>query len=776
MAFIPAFRTLSRIFSAITFAIFTAPPMLLPAQPLCAQDSPEAAAPASDQTIEALVNQARPATVVLLGRGRDGSSPVSGTGFLISPEGLVATNLHVIGEGRPFQVRTADGKEHAVKSVLASDRRLDLAIIQLEGQDFPALELGTPEQLPQGAPVVALGHPHGLNYSVVRGILSSRRQMEGREMLQLAIPIEPGNSGGPLLDLQGRVHGILTMKSLVTENLGFAVSAEHLKQLLQNPHPVDIAVWLRRGQLDPSQWTSLFGATWKQSPSGISVDDPGIGFGGRSLCLAKREVPEVPFEIGALVKLDNESGAAGLAFHADGADQHYGFYPTAGRLRLTHFAGPNVYSWNILADVASEYYRPGHWNYLKVRIEKDQLICSVNGHIVITSNDHSLTGGQVGLVKFRDTKAEFRRFDVGKELNAPTASPADVAHIQSILDQFANENEKHAEAEYQTTLQSLAEHAATTQYVVDQRVASLEKQIEQLKQLSDRAHIAHVVNQLRLVMARPEAEINLARVALLIAQLDNPDTDVDGYLREIDRLAGEIQTELKDGMSDREKLDVLHRQFFDQYGFHGGRVEYYTAENSYLDRVIDDREGLPITLSILYMELAGRLGLSVEGVGLPGHFIVRFRESTPARAGDSDAPDPAEHATLIDVFNGGTTMTRDDAEIQARLAGYNRLTDDLLAPASKKSIATRILRNLTNLARKENNAKALEGYIEAMLAIDEQLVDVRLMRAIMRHEQQRTEAAIADLDWILEHAGETVDLDAIEQLKQRMQSVPATGA
>ena len=89
---------------------------------------------------------------------------------------------------------------------------------------------------------------------------------------------------------------------------------------------------------------------------------------------------------------------------------------------------------------------------------------------------------------------------------------------------------------------------------------------------------------------------------------------------------------------------------FEELGFHGSRTDYYNRSNSYMNEVIDDREGLPITLSVLYLELARRLDLNVAGIGLPGHFVVRFEPSGESKAGQ-----------LIDVFDGGKPMTRDQA-------------------------------------------------------------------------------------------------------------------
>src|ERR1051325_1529538 len=100
-----------------------------------------------------------------------------------------------------------------------------------------------------------MGVPHGLENSVVQGVVSARRVMDNVNMIQLAIPIEPGNSGGPLLDSAGKVHGILSKKSVVTQNLGFAIPINSLKILLEHPNPVPLDRWVALARLDPEEWT-----------------------------------------------------------------------------------------------------------------------------------------------------------------------------------------------------------------------------------------------------------------------------------------------------------------------------------------------------------------------------------------------------------------------------------------------------------------------------------------------------------------------------------------
>src|SRR6185295_3951592 len=190
--------------------------------PLHAEDAkPVAAMPPA--TVEQSAREAGKSVVVITHTGRDGKQAGLGTGFIVSADGLIATNLHVIGEARPISVQLADGRTFEVTSVHASDRQLDLAVVRIAAEKLPALALGDSEKLPTGEAIVALGNPRGLKNSVVSGVVSGRRELEGRNMIQLALPIEPGNSGGPIVDLAGKVQGIVTLKSAVSENLGFAV-------------------------------------------------------------------------------------------------------------------------------------------------------------------------------------------------------------------------------------------------------------------------------------------------------------------------------------------------------------------------------------------------------------------------------------------------------------------------------------------------------------------------------------------------------------------------
>lgn len=670
--------------------------------------------PANSPSVEELAKKVRPSVVVITVQGRDGRREGLGTGFVVSADGLIATNRHVIGEGRRIRVETADGKSHNVRAVHASDRKLDLAVLRIEAKGLMPLELGDSAKLKDGQAVLAMGNPRGLKHSVVSGVASGQRDIDGRRMIQVAIPIEPGNSGGPLLDMHGRVHGILTIKSLVTPNLGFAVSINALKPLLKKPNPVPMAAWLTIGELDGDDWQPMYGGQWRQRAGRIIAEGMGRGFGGRTLCLSRRDAPPLPCEIAVTVRLSDERGAAGLLFHDDGGEKHYGFYPSNGQLRLTRFDGPDVFTWKVLEEKSSPHYRPGEWNTLKVRLEKDRIRCYVNGHLAIESNDDVYGKGRVGLAKFRDTVAEFKHFRMAKEITAPTP-PAAAA--------------------------------------LRERARKLEKQAQKLRRMAASAHERSVLEELQRVLIVKEDKIDLLHAALLIARLDNEDVDVEAYRRDIDRMAGKLTSRVLKNGDDQARLAALNKYLFAERGFHGSRGDYYNRSNSYLSEVIDDREGIPITLSVLYIELARRLGVRLEGVGLPGHFVVRH---VPAKG----------ESRLIDVFEGGTPLSREEAAKKVEDITGRPLRDEYLKPVNKRAIVVRMLHNLLNVAQREKDKAGMLRYVNAIVTVDPEAGPERGMRAGLRYDAGDRTGALEDVDWLLEHQPEGLDVETVRKFRR----------
>ena len=167
----------------------------------------------------------------------DNDKPIArGTGFLVSQDGVIVTNYHVIANGNIAVVKFSDGKALPVDGVLAADKVRDLAIIKIHGKNFRALTLGNSDRVQIGEDVVAIGNPLGLELTVSNGILSGVRtvEKEGGKFLQVTAPISHGSSGGPLFNMTGEVIGITSMYFEGGENLNFAIPVNDAKRLLSN--------------------------------------------------------------------------------------------------------------------------------------------------------------------------------------------------------------------------------------------------------------------------------------------------------------------------------------------------------------------------------------------------------------------------------------------------------------------------------------------------------------------------------------------------------------
>jgi len=722
--------------------------------------SPAADVSDMEPTVAALAERALKSVVVVSFSGRDGKQQGLGTGFVVSADGLIATNLHVIGEARPIDVQFADGRTFAVTAIHATEKSMDLAVLKIDATELPVLELGDSDTLKQGEQIIALGNPLGLRHSVVSGVVSEKRELEGKPMIQVAIPIERGNSGGPLLDMQGRVHGIVTLKSQVTRNLGFAVVVNALKPLLEKPNPIPMSRWTTIGTIDKREWTTVFGARWRQRAGRISVDETGSGFGGRSLCLSTMKSPDIPFEIAASVRFSPEEGAAGIVFHSDGKDKHYGFYPTNGRLRLTRFDGSSVYQWKVLQEVAHKAYVPNDWNNLKVRIEEQRILCYVNDKLVIESADSGLRSGSVGLCKFRNTEGEFRRFRVGNNLNSERPSEEVVSRITEVV--AALPADRPADP---ALVEKLLPDGLSTSEVLRREAKLLEQRAQRMRELAVAVHARRTQQELADELAKNSTDFDLLRAALLLSRIDNEEIDVDVYLQEVDQLVADIKDEIPDDSSEKDRLATLDRFLFKQLGFHGSRTNYYHRSNSYLNEVIDDREGLPITLSVLYMELARRLDLKVVGVGLPGHFVVRFE------------PQEGE-SILVDVFENAEPLTLETARtmIRVRLNGQvdkeetERLIETFLEASTPKAILLRMLSNLRGAAEEDRDLDSILRYLDTALVIQPDSLETRARRIDMRIRSGRISEALVDIDWMLDKRPEGMDVNQVLQLKANLEA------
>ena len=454
------------------------------------------------------------------------------------------------------------------------------------------------------------------------------------------------------------------------------------------------------------------------------------------------------------MRLEDESGAAGLVFCSDGGDAHYGFYPSAGKLRLTRFEGPDVYSWTILADVPTEAYRSGDWNHLRVRVEPGQITCWVNGQRVLVQSDDVLRGGSVGLCKFRNTVAEFRGFRVGKDLSEKPVPEALAVNIKAALDTFT----KAPEAKNDTLKQLLDQPSASRRLLVARR-RELEKEAAALKELERQLHRQSITRELVAELAKPEDKIDLIRATLLLARHDNPEVEISQYLQSFARMVDDLKKDPEIAKGTLAAVTRINHYLFEEGGFHGSRHDYSSKSNSYMNELLDDREGLPITLSVLYIELASRLGVKgVYGVPLPGKFMVGYREG------------PEGELKLVDVFERGKTLSVEQAALE--LSDQGAFDEESLEPSTKRAIILRMLNNLLSSTMDDSSAiKETMPYLDLSVALDPDAAVQRITRARMKERLGLKQEAAEDVRWLTEHFPEDGPGDIRGQLQDWLDSL-----
>ncbi|MGB7948551.1 MAG: transglutaminase-like domain-containing protein [Candidatus Binatia bacterium] len=255
--------------------------------------------------------------------------------------------------------------------------------------------------------------------------------------------------------------------------------------------------------------------------------------------------------------------------------------------------------------------------------------------------------------------------------------------------------------------------------------------------------------EFRLAVGRPEEEIDLARAALAMVSCDYPHLDVDAYLARIDELAGAAKLCLGSESDVYGSIAALNGVLFQQRGFHGNRENYFDPKNSFLNEVLDRKIGIPISLSVLYIEVAQRVGLPLHGVGFPGHFLVKY-------SGDSEE-------ILIDPFNQGEIRSHESLESTLdKLYGRRiSLNPDFLESTATKQILRRMLNNLKITYLRVNDLMRGLSVVERLVILDPASgVDIR-DRGILYFKLECFKQALEDLENYLRLAPHAEDADAV---------------
>jgi len=226
---------------------------------------------------------------------------------------------------------------------------------------------------------------------------------------------------------------------------------------------------------------------------------------------------------------------------------------------------------------------------------------------------------------------------------------------------------------------------------------------------------------------------------------------------EIERMALRLRAGIPEAMDLEERIVALNEFLFGELGYRGNTRDYYDPRNSYLNDVLDRRTGIPITLSVLYMELGRRVGLAVDGVSFPGHFLVRVQ----LRGG----------VIVLDPFAGGAPQS--EAELRARLKRVipEGVADDVpvaelpldqfLEPASKRQILLRLLRNLKTIYRDADKPERQLEVLNRMLAVTPEAAAELRDRGQVYQRLECWQPALKDFTEYLEREPDASDVDDV---------------
>jgi regulator of sirC expression with transglutaminase-like and TPR domain len=264
------------------------------------------------------------------------------------------------------------------------------------------------------------------------------------------------------------------------------------------------------------------------------------------------------------------------------------------------------------------------------------------------------------------------------------------------------------------------------------------------------------------MIQRPDPAIDLARTALLVAAESDPNVDVDGELATIESWAEELKRRLDPDWNNLQKLARLRSFVYEDLGFRGDRAHYFSPSNSLLHEVMRRRLGIPLTLSILFMELGWRIGIPFEGVGFPGHFLVRL------------AGEPRD--LLLDPFRRGMSVHEEDCRKMLLDTSGGKLPFDtrLLASVGKREMILRLLNNLKGAyLRSGDDALALAA-VDRLLVLDPDDIDEIRDRGLLLFRLHRYGAALDGLRTYLQRAPQARDREAMERHIESLRQILST--
>ncbi|HCF26055.1 MAG TPA: hypothetical protein DEV81_02260 [Cyanobacteria bacterium UBA11049] len=255
---------------------------------------------------------------------------------------------------------------------------------------------------------------------------------------------------------------------------------------------------------------------------------------------------------------------------------------------------------------------------------------------------------------------------------------------------------------------------------------------------------------------QPDKQIDLAKAALFIAQEEYPNLDPDEYLNALDTMAFELQQQLPDRQYPLRIIQTINRYLYDDLGFTGNVADYYDPRNSFLNEAIERRTGIPITLSLIYLEVAQRIDFPMVGIGMPGHFLIR--------------PDVPDMETFVDAFNRGEILFSQDC--QERLAQiYGQpvtLQPEFLEAVSNRQFLMRMLTNLKFIYLQQKELEKALRAVERILLLFPELQRELRDRGLINYQLGRFNAAVADFENYLSQVPDAEDALVIRRLLNQL--------
>jgi len=260
-----------------------------------------------------------------------------------------------------------------------------------------------------------------------------------------------------------------------------------------------------------------------------------------------------------------------------------------------------------------------------------------------------------------------------------------------------------------------------------------------------------------------DERIDLVRAALTIAQTEYPDVAIDAYRGRIEDLACRVKRQVPDLGDPSESITALNRVLFEEERFRGNGEDYYDPRNSFLNDVLDRKLGIPITLAVLYMEVARRVGFPLVGVGMPGHFLLKHY-------------DVEGREILIDPFNRGSILTAKDCQraLDEIYGGQMPLQPEFLMAVSRRQVLVRMLNNLKSIYLSVRNFRKALPVVDLILAIYPRSPEDVKQRALLRWSLGQPRGALADLDDYLKMSPDASDADEIRQTAASLRRMMAT--